>query len=283
MAVAESRYRSLPTSLLVQRIVDECDIEALNELLGRRPLFQVGEDRLLLPDFLRELRQRAEGKHSTNVLACGYDRALDRFAALPQTMAEKRASGPNCLRQYSAALRLVVGWRRQNPRAGELEEEAQVAQILQRLVVKHFHLSMVDCLRDAPSGYRRYAWHVGDRVLVLRCPHYLSGAQLRAWLESRFPQTDSESGEEATRIQQEIDLQFPRMGQFSLDAMGDSVPDPARSLGGGAMDGESRRQVRSLVDILVNEKAARIEHQRPAIQRLGKARLSALIRQIMGL
>ena len=173
-------YRSLSTVSLLQSIAEYSDKKALKKLLSHRRVFRLGERRLLLSDFLWMLRDRDIEGCSVEIVNYTYDRALQRFASLPEAERDHERSGPNCTRQYRAVLRHIGVWRNDNPEAGKLEEEAEISRILQGLVAKHYYLCKRDCLRQSPTRYRRYAWRVNGGEIVLRCLHYLRGRELRA-------------------------------------------------------------------------------------------------------
>lgn len=277
-------YRSLPTVSLLQCIAEYCDKEALNELLSHRSLFRLGEKRLLLSDFLWMLRDRDIEGYPVEIVNCTYDRALQRFASLPEAEPSHERSGPNCTRQYRAALRHIGVWRNDNPEAGKLEEEAEISRILRGLVAKHYYLCKRDCLRESPSGYRRYAWRVKGGEILLRCPHYLSGRKLRTWLEARFDDVDPGCTGEAERIQREIDLRFPRGSPVSVDVKGAqdriAADDPSPWI--ELLHREAAERVESLAIMLANEKAEHVQDQRRAIRKLGEEGVRRLVVRILG-
>lgn len=67
-------------------------------------------------------------------------------------------------------MRCLAAWRNKNAEAGELEEGAEISRILQKVVVKHYYLCRRDCLRQSPTGYRRYVWRVngGETQAVIQ-------------------------------------------------------------------------------------------------------------------
>lgn len=75
----------LSTVSLVGLIADSSDRGALSELLQSRPLFVFDDENLVLSGFLWELRCRDADNHPVEIVNCTYDRALDRFARLPDS------------------------------------------------------------------------------------------------------------------------------------------------------------------------------------------------------
>lgn len=277
-------YRSLSTVSLVGLIADGSDRGALSELLQSRPRFVFDDENLVLSGFLWELRCRDADNHPLEIVNCTYDRALDRFARLPDSNSGQTRCGPNCVSQYRGALRCLAAWRNKNPQAGELEEEAEISRILRGLVAKHYYLCRRDCFRESPTGYRRYAWRVNGGEIVLRCPHYLSGSKLRTWLEARFDDVDPGCTGEAERIQREIDLRFPRGSPVSVDVKGaqDRIPADDPSPWIELLHREAAERVQSLAIMLASEKAEHVQDQRRAIRKLGEEGVRWLVVRILG-
>jgi len=277
-------YRSLSTVSLVGLIADSSDRGALSELLQSRPLFVFDDENLVLSGFLWELRCRDADNHPLEIVNCTHDRALDRFARLPDSNSGQTRCGPNCVSQYRGALRCLAAWRNKNPEAGELEEEAEISRILRGLVAKHYYLCRRDCLRQSPTGYRRYAWRVNGGEILLRCPHYLTGRELGTWLAARFHDVDPRCAGAAGRIQSEIDNHFPRWSILSLDSEGSqqllATEDPSPPVQLIVKDAADR--VESLAFRLADEKAVHIQDQRRAIQRLGQDGIRLLVKSILG-
>ena len=283
-------YPSLSLFCLIQHIVQRADPLALRSLLESRQIFrQGGQAPLLLSQFLERLREdtvRDGDLRSLEMADWAYDQTLERFSHLPPSDNAQVQAGPDCRHYYRAVLVLLERWQQAHQQAGQLEEEAAVARILQRLVVKHFHLGRLDYCRRPGATSRRYVWRVKGRGLTLWRPAHIPGRELRKWLETHFPDADPARPGEGERIQAAIDNAIPSFRTVSLEASPLAAsqraadPPPLHQV----MEAERHQQAEQialrLVDVVAEEKVAHLDRQRPAIRRLGREGLRQLIERI---
>ncbi len=274
-------------SCLLQRIVDTADAATLGELAGRRTVFSAGSARsLLLPQFLDRLRDRARAGNAPNSLDMAdwaYDHTLDKFTNMPSS---EKPVGPDCRNYYRAVLRLVDQWRQEHSVADPLVEEAKTAEILQNMVVKHFHLSKLDYYRRPQASARRYVWRAKRGRIVLHCPAHISGHQLRGWLEATFPNADPTVPGECERIERSIEDEFGSLRSISWEESDIEATYRSDTLSPSAVlmqkeeAAESTARAGRLASLVADEKVQRIDRQRPAIRRLGRERLRLLIGRV---
>lgn len=160
--------------------------------------------------------------------------------------------------------------------AGIIEEEAAVSQIFQKMVVRHFYLSLKECQRSKMPFRRRYFWKISGKTITLWYPSWMSGFSLREWLERRFKAPDPNKPGETQRIQYEIDKFFTRHIEVPLDDHWDVenryVDDKP--------PGFKREKTNELMLTIAQEKVHNIDQMRPAIKALGKESLHNLILRI---
>ena len=253
---------NLPLRELVARIARDSDLSALHELHNRRTLFSFREDyRLLLANYLNRLRESATAggweAHSDRA----YDLTLDKFSHFPND----GTGQTDCRNYFNAALRVLE----QRMPHSELRGELLLAQILQRLIYKHFQHSLRESKRNGLMT--RYEWEFLSGKLMLLMPRSMTGSERRRWLEENVPDIIPSRLGERNRIQALIDDAFAD-SQLPLDEEVDgylqssSWPDSI--------------SVHGLAQTLASEKADGILELRPTIQGLGVEKLEALIHRI---
>ena len=281
-----------PSLELTRRISFESDKKALDELLESRKLFVYGSERVLLAEFLWKLKegyQKRLGSKRTvdEIVESVYDLTLAKFINLPL---KRPASGKqenheslqmkhadvDCRLYYKAVLVQVEKWKKDNPDAGIIEEEKAVGRILQNMVVRHFYLSIMECRRSKMPFRRRYFWKVKGKSITLWYPSWMTGRELRAWLERNIDDPNPEKLGEAKRIQNEIDAHFSRHVEIPLDERWGSATMYADDL----PEGMTRDKTNELMLTVAQEKVRNIDKMRPAIRALGKESLYAMILRI---
>lgn len=252
---------------ILSAIVASADRHALHEMLARRRLFYDRGRRLLLPEFLWQLRENLRKKTSSKttvdqVADDTYDLTLSKFSNLPGTESEiqSRDSRRNseklkqkqidCRNYYRVVLDRMEQWREESPLTSALTEEQVVGKILQDFVVRHFYLSRLEALRRQRPFSSRYAWKIrGD---------------------------NEDLHELRDRVQAAIDAHYYLSRLVSADDLADQLV--------AAEDHhESADDVPSLLArVVALEKVNHIEKLRPAIRSLGKKMLEQLILRIFG-
>jgi hypothetical protein len=284
-----------PSLILLQKISLESDKVALNELLSRRKLFIYGSERLMLTEFLWNLKEKYQvswgsKKTSSELIDCAYDLTLAKFTNIPgvkttstlessdKTSGLKHAK-VNCRKYYKAILKLLVAWEKKNPQAGIIDKEMVLANIFQRMIVKQFRFSIADCRRIINPFSHRYFWKFGDKQITLRCPTQISGRYFRQWLEKHITDPNPSRPGEKERIQDEVDGYFNRHPEITLD---DRWATYELATGGHLLaDGKEYAWMPKKVDELMltvaEEKTQNIDQMRPAIRDLGKNSLYQMI------
>lgn len=286
-------YRLRPLPDLLNMIALHSDNDALQELVGNRRPYSVEGKRLDLPSFIREagsLDSLGSGRRQ-NFLDCAYDMTLDKFSLLPVAAEpestnhadHKECPKPraiDCRNYYRAVLSQYEAWRRSHPFADKIDTEIEVCGILQRMVVRHFYLSLKECRRAKMPFSKRYIWNVKGEKISLRRPVDISGADFRKWLEKNIADVDPKRSGEGMRIQEEADRHFSHGSFVSWsDKTVSQVPDGGRGAGPESTVG-TKVGVSTMALTVAKEKVATIDTMRPAIQGLGRDKLYLLITRI---
>jgi len=292
MASIESRYRSLPLIDLIREIADKGDIGALHEFHNNRQVFSYNNGPpMVLVEFLIELRESVlrGGSTSSNAFEAAdkaYDLTLAKFNNYPSISkpahsinkknGEKlKQEGPNCRLYYRAYLKRCIKSFNKNAPKGELEREIRAANIMQGLVRRQFHFSLLEAERRLNPFRSRYSWEVNGGTFTVYLPVTIKGLERRKWLEENIENPDPFREEERERIQAIINRSFVnyKMAQIE-DAQ--NLADQKNS--SSYWEGDDSEP--SLSEVVAQEKADNIEKQRPAIRALGKEKLKKLILRI---
>jgi hypothetical protein len=288
--------RLLPTHVLIRRIACQGDRTALDEFHNHRRVFQYKDGPpLLLVDFVAtvfatERRVRAFGLPS-EVLDRAYDLTVDKFFQLPagpvpeaspaegDGAASLKRAGTDCRHYFRIMVQSIDSWQRKHPRPDPLALEAATARIVQQRVAFHCWWSCLEACRGIRRAWSRFCWRRPDGRILVWMPRWLPASRRRAWLEQHLPEVDPRRPDERRRIQEAIDSFFGLGETVPFD---DTLHPSTVSRIGSVLDllvqAEVARQ--GLAGFVAREKSARIAEQRPAIRRLGRARLQALIRRV---
>jgi hypothetical protein len=282
-------YRVLSLTQLALRVKDG-DRAALDEILKNRPLFHFGKKyKLLLSEFLYEVKQDFASRKmggATEILDKAYDLVLDKFSNLPngdssgqepvqeQVQDDARQQGADCRYYYSAFLKDVDKIAKTRPQPSPIGEEHLAGSCLQRFVVRHFHLSLKEARRNANPFVSRYLWEIkGSGKLTLWMPKSLYRQKRRMWLEENIENPNPQDPGERKRVQAIIDDRLIRPRFVPLEgcerccAIDKALPMRA------SFDEKSK----DIGLVVAKEKALSFRRQRPAIRRLGPARVEALV------
>ena len=247
-------YRKLPLRVLLRRVVDFSDVEALSEFHEHRtPFCHLDESRLRFVEFLRRLCDCAVGHSLGEYRFEAYDLTVTKFTRVGE-------GGVDC-RNY---FRPVVHARTESGCVHEVFTGRQ----LQSMVLRHFYLSLAEASRNGDRT--RYQWNLASGVLTLLLPRALVGTQRRKWLESNVPDPDPRREGEQARVQAIVDrtLEQPKV---RYDDRRHGVPE--------FTDSDLLESISScgLPETVAQEKADRILEQRSAIQALGSEKLQELV------
>ena len=280
-----SDYRTVPLRDLIDRVCVDRDLRALSEI-HERPLFQFnGSGRVRMAEFVGNLRAEAARRNDV-VAERAYDITIDRFSQLPEdgihgaSAGGARPMGTDCRRYFGALLRVMRSWKgRHLASASIADEEHLVATLLQRLVMKHFRLALMEARRSALMT--RYVWVLPNGRISVLMPRSMVGSERRKWLERNVPDCDPARAGEKQRVQGIVD---DKIGQYHSISVPDDSPGTLCNSGSVracmpwgmmipcAADG--------LAETVASEKAATLDEQRPGIQRLGADSVHLLVRRI---
>jgi hypothetical protein len=280
-------YRRIPLLELADQIASQGDRAALTELHENRPLFRYeGDSDLLMAAFLLRLKESRLARKWTGgngmALEEAYDLTLDKFSNLPAGSAEKgtahETGGPDCRYYYRAFYEYTVARLRQDERRQNgMNIDLNAAASLQHMVVRHFYLSCLESKRRAQRLVRRYFWQKDGYVLGLWMPATLPGSRCRQWLEMNVPDCDPKRVGERERVQSIVNARLTRPRMIPLDRVAGGASEVAAPEDPVSSLIEAEISVQGLARTVAEEKAENIDHQRPAIQALGKERLRQLV------
>lgn len=288
MNETQANLRCKPSVELIRNIASEKGSTALDELIEHRRVFLHEGKRLLLTEFLWQMREKYQ-KHLGSkkivdeVIDHAYDLTLAKFTNIPAikstspSESSDKTSGlkharVNCRKYYGAILKMLEDWQAENPEANSIEKEAAVGRIFQGMVVKHFYFSMIESRRSMHPLRKRYLWKIGNKSITLRHPAQISGRYFREWLEKHFPDPDPNRPGEKERIQYEVDGFFTMHSEVPLD---DRWATYELAKGGHLLADSSEyswmpKKVDELMLTVAEEKTQNIDQMRPAIRDLGK-------------
>ena len=276
---------------LAERIATASDREALREFHDRRAPFRFREGPpSSLVAFVDALALTPRSLHCVNgddgLLEFARDLTLDKFSRLPQGGCtpgghKRRAKGVDCRHYFREFLRQMRAGPSRESRVNRLDEEQRAALLLQRYVVRHFHLACLEARRRCNPARFRYLWHADGGVISVWMPRRMSGRDCGAWLRAHVADDDLHRKNSASRVQAIVDshLGVPRHVFLENcpeeDLRQSSVNDPR-----DRMAIEDRITVSGLAAVVAEEKAENIHAQRPAVQALGRECLKRLIHRI---
>lgn len=289
-------YRIMSLEALLEEVVEHGDPEALRELHDNRFLFgRARERRLRLAEYVDRLRVAAVNgipsfrRCSDDVADRAYSLTIDKFSSLPRGNSnvgdEEGNEAPtrravNCLNYLRPVLTLYRAIVAEKPEMGALQRETLISRLLERHVVRHFDLSIAECLRSANPFASRYEWKLDGRSLYLWFPIDFPGHARAAWLEANVEDPDPYRPGEKRRVQDSIDRRLAKGRHVYLEECenaGTAVSTSQSSLSFAVLYGISTE---GLAKVVAEEKALNIQYQRPALKRMGATRLRDMILHI---
>ena len=283
-------FAALSTAKLIERIACHSDKNALNELLAKRTVFELDGRWYLLSDFLWQLKERAfrpflyihtKERHRTEKIDLTYDRTLQKFSVLEPT--GKKATtidGPYCNTQYRFLYQQVVALWARGEKLSAVEEEVIVARMMKTGVINQIKYSWLEACRMSNPSYARYRWKLPWGELELKRPRDMDGADFRKWLETNVDPPLANQKGVRERIQETIYRTFGHMQTVHIDEEADRNLALSREV--DPLEVESQDYLQShLYEQIANEKAVMIKEQRPAIRKLGKKGVRALVLRIL--
>jgi hypothetical protein len=281
-----TEYQHLSLLILLEMIVKYSDRQALKELHDYRILYwSKDKTPFRLVEFIASLYQKMQGHqrsgYNERVLELAHDLTVDKFMNIPQspdTLPHDRQQGPDCRNYFKAVLSYVRTSLHITPNtANGLSDELLTTKALRKQVERHFDLSILESRRRVNDLEKRYGWEVDGYVLYLWVPRSMPGRGCRKWLEDNIPHVNPTRSDEQKRVQAIINrlLPRPRIMSFNTVRSWEYKASPDAGNTPGSLDAEVT--VKGLAAVVAQEKADNIHLQRPAIRRLGKAKLMLLI------
>jgi hypothetical protein len=284
-----SDYTQMSLLELSRCIVEYDDTEALKELHNNRPLFCYKDgNSLLMTDFLLKVKQsqiayRWSG-YDFAIAENAYDLTLAKFLNIPfkngNNSESAETEGPDCRYYYDAFYRYTIAKIKTKKPSGAIEEELMAAGFLQRMVMRHFYLSCLDCRHRARKLIRRYRWKLGCYILSVWLPIEMPGRRSEKWLSDNIPDVDPLRPGERDRVQAIVNKLLYRPKIVSLHEIGQQGIDMPAKADSLASVLEEEISAEGLAEVVAQEKSDNIDQQRPAIQLLGKRKLKAMILEI---
>lgn len=275
--------RRLALVPLIRRIVTTGNRAAIWEFQQHRTPFQAADSPSMpLAAFLDRLRQtswawRRCGRDSV-ALDRAYDLTISKFLERPRARAGHRRKGPDSRYYYQGFLEVFGRWRNDHPSVGALEEEAAAAVLLQRYVLHQFRKSCEEVRRRANPALSRYTWRLPGGRIVVYMPVSVARRKRRKWLEDNIDDPDPRRPGERERVEAIIEARLGMPHHVPIDGNGDShfaslTAASPRSPFDVVVTAEG------LAKAVAEEKADNLDHQRPTIKGLGRARLERFILQ----
>lgn len=284
----DDTYRRLPLVEVVSRIVHDGDRMALSEFHTHRTLFSSGAGvRVVFMPYLQDVFCQAWVRRLCNlrddVLETALDEAQARFVMLP---AEASAGSPSrnghdCRRYFRFLLRLMSQWRSEHPEADRLQEEEMGARITKSVVDLQIPRACREALRRLDRTRSRHSFNCNGRTITVYMPTCKSGHKRREWLEQNMAHLGQDSAVGRHELQQAINRSLGHARCVPLTpTIGEHISLRAYRSRSECPIGDDQGGTR-LIDIIADEKAERINQQRPTIQNLGPQRLRALVQRIL--
>lgn len=276
-------YQQLQIEELIQWIIEDHDLEALEELHTRRtPFLWRVDPPLRLAEYLERLRVSAQRKYGEIPSSLAYDLTMDKFFNSPRlhrdaSKGDENASHTDCLNYYQACLKKMRQALAENPDLDPYDREMLAARVLQKFVLGHFYLSLKEALRRGSPFSSRYTWRVNGGALDLYFPRWINGRKRREWLEENMEDVDPHCLGERERIQSLINERLEQ-GRFESIENEGTLKDCWQAV--AAHKATPANGPTRLALEIAAEKAERIDRLRPSIRNLGAARLKSLILKI---
>jgi hypothetical protein len=288
-STGRTRYGKMALVELGERIAEKGDKDALREVLENRFFFHHLHKSIVRPvEYIASLKDNKIARrwcgYDDRILEDAYDLTIDKFFNIPaenqENFEQSGPPGPDCRYYYKAFAQYARRRLAQKRPANTIEAELIAAEMLRRLIARHFHLSCLEAQRRAYELRRRYMWELDGLTLYIQLPIELPGRQCRKWLETNISDVDPKRPGEQDRVQAVVDrllmrrkivsIHYIRGGVENIPADTETIPATA----------EQDISVNGLAETVACEKAENIKRHRPAIRLLGPQKLKQLIHMI---
>jgi hypothetical protein len=275
-------YKSLSIFELIKRISIHEDHNALNNLLSFRKLLIINGNRIILPEYLKQLRENKFypylniSNHETKLdekLDLINDRTLQKFSVLKKY--SKKIDGPYCNNQYNELYKQLNDYYKSEKTISQLDLELKAESLFKGMVIRHLKYSWLEVCRKTNRLYQRYRWVLAKGVIELMKPVSIKGREFTKWLEEHIENPDPSNKGEKYRIQNAVDNWFGHSSEIDYESIvyrqNDKI-DPNIDI---------ERYPENFTTLIANEKSTNINKLRPSIRSLGKIKLKMFISKIL--
>lgn len=272
-------YRELPVVELIECITDASDRAALDEFHTNRKIFRLDAGEPMVMTTFIEMICHSRWAVSLagcnyNLLEKTYNHLIDRFSNIPD---DRYPDGPDCRCYFDAFLtHIYILFERDNIN-DRLSQELTAAKMLQNMVIRHFKYCLKESCRQSNLLRSRYQWDINGGSIIVWMPVFKSGSDRRHWLQANIDNPDPSRPDERYRIQQIIDTQLGIPVMQDFDSCGELFCDSRNRTENMNLPCAEQIEVKGLANAVADEKTENINQMRPAIQKLGKQKLSDLI------
>jgi len=277
---AASQWRKKSLFQLFSFIATKVNRNALDELLTNRKVFFFSGKCLRFSEYISNIHNKIINDNDTDakVIDCAYNKTIDKFTNLiaeDNTGETSGRSAINCRNYYKALISLIEKWQASNPDVSNIEIEQASANIFQKFVVKHFHLSLRECRRSLMPFAKRYIWKTDGKNIPLWYPIEIPASDFRKWLNEFITELKPDQLKQKDRIQAKVYQYFGRNRFVEFE------PEKYNYGSYIAKDySQTDAGVNSLAITITQEKALNIDKLRPAIRKLGRENLKLLIMRV---
>ncbi len=276
-----NNYSDLSTLMLIEKIVNDADQNILNYFISNRKLLWYKGKRVLLPEYLYELKNinyypfisiTSNEKHLDLKLDLTYDRAIKKFIELSS---EEENEGPFCDKQYQSLVKQLNDYKRGNPNCSELELESECERRFQKMVIRHLSYSWLEVCRSSNRLYQRYRWELPTGTVEVKKPQHIDGRSFNRWLVKHVEEPNPVSKREKCRIQKIIDDWFGVLGEIDssdIEYKLKEESDPYDTI---------EKYPEDFISMIASEKASSVKILRPAISKIGKSQVYLLVKKIL--
>jgi len=277
-----SQFGYLSIIELLEKIVYESDELVLNYFISNRKLLSFGNKRVLLPEYLINLKNdnffpfisiSPNESHLDIKLDSVYNRTLQKFTLLKE--GNNYEFGPYCDRQYQSLLNQIKDFVNNNPSKTEIELEKEIEKRFQKMVIRHLSYSWLEVCRNSNKLYKRYRWELSTGTIELKKPQHIDGRSFKRWLVKHVEKPNPENNREKYRIQKIIDDWFgvpSEIDSADIEYKLKEDSDPYDTL---------EKYPEDFISMIASEKASSIKILRPAISKMGKSQVNGLVKKIL--
>ncbi|MBI1931198.1 MAG: hypothetical protein HYS24_01510 [Ignavibacteriales bacterium] len=275
-------YASKAALELIKNIVFENNETALNYFLSNRKVIAYSNKRILLPEFLKKLRDNnfyaiitisRNEQHLEEKLDLTYNRTLQKFSVLQKN--QEKIEGPYCNNQYQELLNQILEYQKQKKEATQIDVELKIEELLKRMIIRHIKYSWLEVCRMSNRLYQRYRWELPTGTIELKKPQGIDGRDFTEWLNKNIKDPNPLQKNEKYRVQKEIDDWFGHYIEVDYSDV-ENYHNKDENI-----YSESEKYPENFTELIADEKSKTADQQRPAIRNLGKEKIKDLVVRIL--